>query len=156
MPLQNFEIWTDHTLRIPILNKYTLPEIEKSRVGSPAVQRSLDQGERQHRSRRLAKDPISQSREGGHCWQRRRQRVSVNDCNSWPVWSVELWLHCYTTERWKKGVVFSSSTNSSRDVDSLGLQVNVFQFCIGFAGPAYVLRMELRPSDCVQKLIERQ
>jgi hypothetical protein len=32
LPLKNFEIWTDHAPLIPILNKYTLPEIENKRL----------------------------------------------------------------------------------------------------------------------------
>jgi hypothetical protein len=71
LPLKIFEIWTDHAPLIPILNKYTLPEIEtsskaQSQIGPLAVPRSVDQGERQHQSPRLVKDSISQSREGGH------------------------------------------------------------------------------------------
>ncbi len=32
LPLKNFEIWTDHAPLIPILNKYSLPEIENKRL----------------------------------------------------------------------------------------------------------------------------
>jgi hypothetical protein len=32
LPLKNFEIWTDHAPLIPILNKYTLPEIENKHL----------------------------------------------------------------------------------------------------------------------------
>ena len=32
LPLKLFEIWTDHAPLIPILNKYTLPEIENKRL----------------------------------------------------------------------------------------------------------------------------